>query len=190
MIGVPASSVVGALFLTVGSTTSSASPSTASATAAAQDRTVLCTTSVFNGYRRISAAFQPVIRSSTPPTVSGAFAGVGSGGTLNSLNLAFVSAGPGVPKGREVGIDTRRCKRVRTSVALSPRGLPTPAVPYRKAVNCSLQTVLIRVRAVIEGDRAIRGELAARTSNGRTPIAYARINANGSGAFYYSSSCE
>ncbi len=188
--GVAAAWVVGAL-LGLGSTTSAASSSVVSATSVVRDRTVLCTSSVFSGYRRVSVSFAPALRSSTPGTpASGAFAGVGSGGSNNGLNLAFVSAGPSVPKSRAVGIDAKRCKRVRHSVALSPRGLPAPPVRYLKAVDCLLKSVLVRVRAVVEGDRVIRGELVARTSNGRTPIAYARITADGSGALYYSSSCD
>jgi hypothetical protein len=71
-----------------------------------------------------------------------------------------------------------------------PKDFPAP-VGYEQFPDCLLRgRVLVRARAVLDGRRVTRAELAVRMERTRLPIAYTRINRDGSGAFYVSPHCD
>jgi hypothetical protein len=64
-------------------------------------------------------------------------------------------------------------------------------VRFQSDVACALPgRVLVRARVVSEGRRVTRAELAVRMESSRAPVAYARIDRNGNGAFYSSPRCS
>lgn len=116
-------------------------------------------------------------------SVSSGFVGAG----LTS-RLVYASAGPkSLPR---VLVEGRRCRLSTSIVPLTSRGLPGPPVGFEQQAECRLPgRVLVRARVVSSGSRVTRAELAVRMERSGVPIAYARIDASGSGAFWVSPRC-
>jgi hypothetical protein len=154
------------------------------------DRTVVCVTQIVAGVRKFSVSLSPRIPpADTLPEGLAGFASVSSGlfGAADAF-LVSISGGPKAPARVAVG---PRCTRTLANVPLSRKALPGPHVRFQSDVACALPgRVLVRARVVSEGGRVTRAELAVRMESSRAPVAYARIDRDGNGAFYSSPRCD
>ncbi len=153
-----------------------------------EQRTVACATQLVAGVRKVSAWFTPrAAPSDTNPDGWAASAGVLTGFS-GTGNRALVSVGD---YSLSVRVDGRRCRSSSRSVPLTPSGLPGPPVRFGQRADCVLAgRVIVRARVVSEGGRFTRVDLAVRAEVSGTPLAYVRINRDGSGAFYSSPRCD
>jgi hypothetical protein len=141
--------------------------------------------------RKFSIFFQPFQRPSASfPRGFAAVAHVSTGFVPTSRALVLATAGPRAALARP-RVDSQRCKRTTTRVALSSRGLPGPPVRSQHSADCMLAgRILVRARVVTIGSRVTQAELAVRMEKRRIPIAYARIDRAGNGALYTSPRCD
>lgn len=104
--------------------------------------------------------------------------------------MVTMSAGPKAFTAR-ARIDGRACRATKAGVTLSSRGLPSPPVRFIHRTDCAFAgRVLIRARVVSDGSRVTRAELAVRMEKSGAPIAYVRIDRDGSGASYAPPRCD
>ncbi len=179
------------------------------------DRTFACAIDpIYDNVRAIEVGVGPK-RDSTVQGAPGrpAAGGVNTriSGEGNSILLALAGGPLGGRSTGEVAVKTRRCTWLkRSSIPLSAKGLPGPAVRYEKTVECLVpRRILVRVRATLRrranllavGDgvssaRAdvLEAQFAVRTLPDRParrkPLAFGVIGKTGETKLYYAPQCE
>jgi hypothetical protein len=143
-----------------------------------------------------------------------AFIGVSSSRVIatpvaDRSNRVFVRARPYAVPGRTlppgVFVNMRSCSAARSSVTLSPRGLPGPALEYEQDAECGIRgRILVRVQATLQtaaawqavgdgyaGARAnvVEAAIAVRNARTRKALAFMQLRPQGRTRFWSAQGC-
>jgi hypothetical protein len=174
------------------------------------DRTFACAPKAFNGVGDVDV-------NANPPADYGiyeqsALLAVRTGSINPTGSLVFVRTRPeerlGGWRSGPAGVyaNARRCRPLRTRLALSRRGLAGPPAQWYKDVDCRVRgRVVVRVRSVLTGDatwgridRNFEGarqpveqsKVAVRSERTGKAIAYMEHDARGAVKLWYSGACS
>jgi hypothetical protein len=180
------------------------------------DRTLACTlVAPLGDVRELDVLAMPPLEDRFRNFHVPAFLGVSSARVIatsvsDRSNRVFVRARPFSvpPRTLPAGVfaNTRSCSATRSSVPLSPRGLPGPPLEYQQDAECGIRgRVLVRVRAVLQtaagwrpvgdgyaGARAtvVEAALAVRSARTRKPLAFMQLRPSGKTRFWASPGCS
>ena len=185
------------------------------------DRTLLCAAARERplDVREISVTAGPRTESNEGSRWNGSAGASVATGNRPAFPLVSLDTGIGAGAafaGRSgIWINTARCRRVRDSIPLAPRGLPGPPVAFSAGYECRGvgRRVLVRVRArftaptrwvptafrspdyPVERGMKTRGRIseasvAVRTERSRRPLSYAALDgATGTSRLYVAAAC-
>jgi hypothetical protein len=179
------------------------------------DRTFVCTPyALYGGTRDLDVVTSPrngPLLVGTVRAVSVGYIGVSSGAGVPSSDLVIVRARTQErfqqqPQAPGVYANAGRCSRVRTTVRLSPRGLPGPPVRFGTNGECAVRgRVLVRVRAVLQSPTSwlpavppyvgarkdvLEATVAVRSERTRRPIALIQLGRSGTTKLWTSPGCS
>jgi hypothetical protein len=179
------------------------------------DRTFVCTPSAsYGGAPNLDVVTSPrggILLHGTVRAISVGYVGVSSGADVATSDLVIVRARTQEryqqqPQPPGVYVNAPRCSRVRTTVPLSPRGLPGPPVRFGTEGKCAVRgRVLVRVRTVLQAPTSwlpaeppyagarrnvVAAKVAIRSQRSHEPLGLIELDSAGKTKLWTSGACS